>query len=119
MLLRLNGDRTKCQLQANAVHIIAQDGKILGRMGVSEGLDGNLNGSLYISRDGDAFHGVNLVSDKIMCGIYLNGYPFAMSAESDPKPNVICKSIQFDEYKGKKVSVEYNATIGKNIFVLE
>lgn len=119
VLLRLNGDRTKCQLQANAVHIIAQDGKILGRMGVSEGLDGNLNGSLYISRDGDAFHGVNLVSDKIMCGIYLNGYPFAMSSESDPKPNVICKSIQFDEYKGKKVSVEYNATIGKNIFVLE
>lgn len=119
VLLRLNGERTKCQLQANAVHIITQDGKILGRMGVSEGLDGNLNGSLYISRDGDAFHGVNLVSDKIMCGIYLNGYPFAMSAESDPKPNVICKSIQFDEYKGKKVSVEYNATIGKNIFVLE
>lgn len=119
VLLRLNGDRTKCQLQANAVHIITQDGKILGRMGVSEGLDGNLNGNLYISRDGDAFHGVNLVSDKIMCGIYLNGYPFAMSSESDPKPNVICKSIQFDEYKDKKVSVEYNATIGKNIFVLE
>ena len=119
VLLRLNGDRTKCQLQANAVHIITQDGKILGRMGVSEGLDGNLNGNLYISRDGDAFHGVNLVSDKIMCGIYLNGYPFAMSSESDPKPNVICKSIQFDEYKDKKVSVEYNAAIGKNIFVLE
>lgn len=119
VLLRLNGDRTKCQLQANAVHIITQDGKILGRMGVSEGLDGNLNGNLYISRDGDAFHGVNLVSDKIMCGIYLNGYPFAMSSESDPKPNVICKSIQFDKYKDKKVSVEYNATIGKNIFVLE
>ena len=119
VLLRLNGDRTKCQLQANAVHIITQGGKILGRMGVSEGLDGNLNGNLYISRDGDAFHGVNLVSDKIMCGIYLNGYPFAMSSESDPKPNVICKSIQFDEYKDKKVSVEYNATIGKNIFVLE
>ena len=119
VLLRLNGDRTKCQLQANGVYLVTQDGKVLGRMGVSEELNGNgLTGYLSISRDGEAGHGIELISNSAFTSIYVNGYPVALSAE-DRKPSITCGGIQFDTFKGKKVSIEYNAAIGKNIFVLE
>lgn len=118
VLLRLNGDRTKCQLQANAVHVIKADGKILGRMGVSQDLDGGVTGNLYISRDGESDHGIQLISNLAFTSIYVNGFPVVLSS-NDGKPDVLCKDIQFDSFKGRKVSVEYNATIGKNIFVLE
>lgn len=119
VLLRLNGDRTKCQLQANGVYLVTQDGKVRGRMGVSEDLNGNgLTGYLSISRDGEAGHGIELISNSAFTSIYVNGYPVVLSA-GDGKPSITCGGIQFDEYKDKKVSVEYNATIGKNIFVLE
>lgn len=119
VLLRLNGDRTKCQLQANGVYLITQDGKVLGRMGVSEDLGGNgLTGYLSISRDGEEGHGIELISNSAFTSIYVNGYPVVLSA-GDGKPSITCGGIQFDTFKDKKVSVEYNAAIGKNIFVLE